>query len=42
MVLLSILGLLYVVKSALGIDLLPDASLGIWHDLREQLRLIFR
>lgn len=38
----SILGMLYLLKSALGIDLLPDTSLGIWTSVREQFGLMFR
>jgi len=39
---LSILGLLYLLKSAIGIDLLPDTSLGVWKSVREQFGLMFR
>ncbi len=38
----SILGMLYLLKSALGIDLLPDTSLGLWTSVREQFGLMFR
>jgi hypothetical protein len=38
----SILGMLYLLKSALGIDLLPDTSLGIWKSVQEQFDMIFR
>lgn len=40
--LVAVLGALYLAKSALGIDLLPDASLGLWSDWRTQWREIFR
>jgi len=33
-VLLAVLGLFYVLKSALGIDIMPNASLGLWDWLR--------
>jgi hypothetical protein len=33
-VLLAVLGLLYVLKSALGINIMPNASLGLWDWLR--------
>lgn len=36
------LGALYVVKSALGVDLLPNFSFGIWSGLKEQARMLFR
>jgi len=39
---MAFLGLAYLVKSALGIDLFPDMSLGLWHEVREQFRLMFR
>ena len=38
----SLLGMLYLLKSALGIDLLPDTSLGLWQQVTEQLGLMFR
>jgi len=38
----SLLGVLYVLKSMLGIDLLPDASLGLWDALSDQFRWTFR
>ena len=37
-----VVGILYVLKSALGIDLLPGVSLGIWDDIREQFRMMTR
>ncbi len=40
--LMSLLGFLYLLKSALGIDLLPDMSLGIWKTISEQFGLMFR
>ena len=36
-VLVVVFVMLYLIKSALGIDLLPDYSLGLWHWLRSQL-----
>lgn len=38
----AVLGLLYVAKSALGVDLLPNFSLGLWSGLKEQARHLFR
>ena len=38
----ALAGILYVLKSALGIDLMPGVSLGVWTDIREQLRLMLR
>ncbi len=38
----SIIGMLYLLKSALGIDLWPNSSLGIWSAVREQFGLVFR
>jgi len=38
----SILGVLYLLKSALGINLLPDTSLGIWKSVLEQFGMMFR
>lgn len=40
-VLLAFLGALYILKSAFGIDLLPDTSLGLWTEIKTQLRLMF-
>ncbi|MDP6566041.1 MAG: 3-phosphoshikimate 1-carboxyvinyltransferase [Alphaproteobacteria bacterium] len=42
MVIMAIAGVLYLLKSALGIDLLPDTSLGVWKSVREQFDLMFR
>jgi len=39
---ISVLGMLYLLKSALGIDLLPDTSLGFWRGVSEQFSLMFR
>lgn len=38
----SVLGLLYLLKSLLGIDLIPDMSLGIWQAVREQFQFMLR
>lgn len=38
----SLLGVMYVLKSALGIDLFPDASMGLWDGLVDQFRWTFR
>jgi len=38
----ALLGALYIAKSALGIDLLPNFSFGLWAALKEQARLLFR
>jgi len=40
--LVALVGLLYVLKSVIGIDLFPDMSLGLWDGLAEQLRFLFR
>ena len=40
--LVAVVGLLYVIKSAIGIDLFPDMSLGLWDGLVEQVRFLFR
>jgi hypothetical protein len=40
--LFSLLGVLYLVKSALGVNLLPDFSLGLWRQVAEQFGLMFR
>lgn len=39
---LALLGVLYVLKSALGIDLMPGFSLGLWDGLVDQLRWMTR
>lgn len=39
---LSLLGMIYILKSALGIDLVPNTSLGFWTSVREQFSLMFR
>ena len=38
--LLAVLGGLYLIKSALGIDLIPGFSLGFWTELVSQLKLM--
>ncbi len=38
----ALLGTLYLMKSALGIDLLPDATLGLWSEWRLQWREMVR
>ena len=38
----SSVGVLYVLKSVLGIDLFPDMSLGLWDSLVDQFRWTFR
>ncbi len=38
----ALLGVLYVLKSALGIDLMPDMSIGLWDGLMDQLRWMTR
>ena len=40
--LIAVIGLLYVIKSVIGIDLFPDMSLGLWDSLVEQLHFLFR
>jgi hypothetical protein len=40
--LMSVLGVLYLLKSALGIDLLPNTSFGVWKSVQEQIGLMFR
>jgi hypothetical protein len=42
LLLTALLGILYVVKSALGIDLVPGMSLGLWQALVEQATFMFR
>ena len=39
---MALLGALYVLKSALGINLLPDFSFGLWDGLVDQLRWMTR
>lgn len=39
---MSLLGLLYLLKSLLGIDLIPNMSLGIWQAVREQFQFMLR
>ena len=41
-ILLSLLAVLYLLKSLLGIDLLPGTSLGILPAVQEQFELLFR
>lgn len=40
--LLALIGSVYVLKSAFGIDLLPDTSLGLWTEIKTQVRLMLR
>lgn len=42
LLLAALAGLLYLLKSALGIDLVPGFSLGIWQDLLDQLGFFTR
>lgn len=37
LLLVTILGILYVLKSAVGLDLMPGASLGIWGEIQNQV-----
>tara|TARA_R110002167_G_scaffold24436_4_gene85939 strand:- start:11 stop:439 length:429 start_codon:yes stop_codon:yes gene_type:complete len=39
--LLALLGAAYTLKSAFGINLLPDTSLGLWTEIKTQFRLMF-
>jgi hypothetical protein len=39
---LALMGVLYVLKSALGIDLMPGFSLGLWDGLVDQLKWMAR
>jgi hypothetical protein len=41
-VLLALAGMLYMLKSALGIDLFTGRSLGLWDAATEQLKLMFK
>lgn len=40
--LLALTGAFYVAKSAFGIDILPDTSLGLWTEIKTQVRLMLR
>lgn len=40
--LLGLAGAAYVVKSAFGIDLVADTSLGLWTEIKTQVRLMLR
>ena len=41
-ILFSLLAVLYVLKSALGIDLLPGTSLGLMSAIKEEFEMLFR
>ena len=38
----AVLGILYMLKSAMGIDLVPGLSLGLWSGLKQQWHFLWR